>query len=59
MAKLSVSAKCNEVKEKGFITVADPAIDIVAVHMAYIQCSLLHIPSVIRHGNSLTNEVWS
>jgi hypothetical protein len=90
MAKISVSAKCNEVEEKGFITVADPAIgggamviaaaeamlnaghnyqncmhctgtdiDIVAVHMAYIQCSLLHIPSVIRHGNSLTNEVWS
>ncbi len=34
-------------------------IDIVAVHMAYIQFSLLHIPAVIYHGNSLSNEVWS
>lgn len=34
-------------------------IDIVAVHMAYIQLSLLHIPAVIYHGNSLSLEVWS
>ena len=34
-------------------------IDIVSVHMAYIQCSLLHIPAVIQHGNFLSNEVWS
>lgn len=34
-------------------------IDIVAVHMAYIQCSLLHIPAVIYHANSLSLEVWS
>lgn len=30
-----------------------------AVHMAYIQTSLLHIPAVIYHGNSLSNEYWS
>lgn len=34
-------------------------IDIVSVHMAYIQCSLLHIPAIIYHGNSLSNEIWS
>ncbi len=34
-------------------------IDIVAVHMAYIQFSLLHIPAVIYHGNSLSAEIWS
>jgi hypothetical protein len=34
-------------------------IDIVAVHMAYIQFSLLHIPAVIYHGNSLSMEIWS
>ena len=34
-------------------------VDIVAVHMAYIQLSLLHIPAVIQHGNSLSMEVWS
>lgn len=34
-------------------------IDIVAVHMAYIQFSLLHIPAVVYHANSLSNEIWS
>lgn len=34
-------------------------VDIVAVHMAYIQCSLLHIPAVIYHANSLSLEIWS
>lgn len=34
-------------------------IDMVSVHMAYIQLSLLHIPAVIYHGNSLSLEVWS
>jgi type I restriction-modification system DNA methylase subunit len=31
-------------------------LDIKAVHMAYVQLSLLHIPAVIIHGNTLTNE---
>lgn len=34
-------------------------IDIVAVHMAYVQLSLLHIPAVVYHGNSLSLETWS
>ena len=34
-------------------------IDIKCVQMAYLQLSLLGIPAVIIHGNSLTNEVWS
>lgn len=34
-------------------------IDIVAVHMAYVQLSLLHIPAVVYHGNSLSVETWS
>lgn len=34
-------------------------VDIVAVHMSYIQFSLLHIPAVIYHGNSLSCEMWS
>lgn len=34
-------------------------IDITAVHMAYIQLSLLHVPAVIQHGNSISLEVWS
>lgn len=34
-------------------------IDLKCVHMAYLQLSLLGIPAVVIHGNSLTNEVWS
>jgi type I restriction-modification system DNA methylase subunit len=34
-------------------------IDIKCVQMAYLQLSLLGIPAVIIHGNSLTGEEWS
>jgi hypothetical protein len=33
-------------------------IDPVCVHMAYLQLSLLHIPALVVHGNSLSMEVW-
>ena len=29
-------------------------IDSTAVHMAYIQCSLMHIPAIVLQGNTLT-----
>lgn len=31
-------------------------LDIKAVHMAYVQLSLLHIPALVIHGNTLTLE---
>ena len=34
-------------------------IDLKCVHMCYLQLSLLHIPAVVIHGNSLTLEEWS
>jgi len=34
-------------------------IDTVAVHMAYVQCTLLHIPALICHGDTLRGEVYS
>lgn len=34
-------------------------VDIRAVHMAYVQFCLYHIPAVIVHGNSLSLDVWS
>jgi hypothetical protein len=34
-------------------------LDLTAVHMAYVQFSLLHIPAVVIHGNSLMNETRS
>jgi type I restriction-modification system DNA methylase subunit len=33
--------------------------DIVAVHMAYVQFSLLHIPAIVIHGNALTGNAHS
>ena len=32
--------------------------DIKAVHMAYIQLSLLHVPAVVIHGNTISGECW-
>lgn len=34
-------------------------LDLRAVHMAYVQLSLLHIPAVVIHGNTLTLEELS
>jgi hypothetical protein len=36
------------------VTVQD--VDIKAVHMAYLQLSMLHIPAIVIHGNTLANE---
>ena len=33
-------------------------VDAKCCHMAYIQLSLLHIPAVVIHGNSLSLEEW-
>lgn len=33
-------------------------IDLTAVHMAYIQLSLLHIPAFVIHGNTLAQTEW-
>jgi type I restriction-modification system DNA methylase subunit len=34
-------------------------LDIVAVHMAYVQCTLLHIPALMLHGDTLSGETYS
>lgn len=61
-----VIAACNALKERGInyqqqchVTAID--VDDRAVHMAYVQLSLLGVPAVIVHGNTLTLEqhgVW-
>lgn len=33
-------------------------IDKRCVNMAYVQLSLLGIPAIVKHGDSLTNEIW-
>lgn len=39
-----------------FVECAD--IDIRCVHMAYLQLSLAGVPAIIKHMDSLTQEVW-
>jgi hypothetical protein len=34
-------------------------VDLTAVHMAYVQLSLAHIPAIVVHGNSLAMTEWS
>lgn len=61
-----VIGACKAFKSLGFdwqrqmhVTATD--VDERAVHMAYLQLSLLHVPAIIVHGNSLTLEergVW-
>ena len=34
-------------------------IDLLAVHMAYVHCTLLHIPAIIVHGDTLRAETYS
>ena len=33
-------------------------VDATAVHMAYVQLSLAHVPAIIVHGNSLSMKEW-
>src|SRR6266436_115257 len=44
-------------QQKLHVTAID--LDIVAVHMAYVQCTLLHIPAMILHGDTLRGETYS
>lgn len=58
-----VIAYADEMKRSGInyqkhlhVTAAD--LDIRCVHMAYVQLSLLHIPAVVVHANTLTLEEY-
>lgn len=44
-------------QQKLHVTAID--LDIVAIHMAYVQLTLLHIPALILHGDTLRGEVYS
>lgn len=55
MADAIMAAGCNY-QQNMHVTAID--VSAVACHMAYVQFSLLHIPALIVHGNSLTLEEW-
>jgi len=44
-------------QQKLHVTAMD--IDPLCVHMAYVQCTLLHIPALILRGDTLRGEVYS
>lgn len=59
-----VIALAHEMRDSGInyqrklhVTATD--IDAKCVHMAYLQLSLLHVPAVVIHGNSLSGEEYS
>src|SRR5207245_9795933 len=59
-----VIALAQALREEGinyqqYLHVTAIDLDIVAVHMAYVQCTLLHIPAVILHGDTLRGDVYS
>jgi hypothetical protein len=59
-----VIALAQALKEEGInyqqclhVTAID--LDLLAVHMAYVHCTLLHIPAIIVHGDTLRAETYS
>jgi hypothetical protein len=59
-----VIAACAAFQELGFnfqtqLHVTATEIRSMVAHMAYIQLSLLHVPAIVIHGDSLSKEVWS
>jgi type I restriction-modification system DNA methylase subunit len=59
-----VIALAQELKVQGInyqqhlhVTAVD--IDLLAVHMAYVHCTLLHIPAIIVHGDTLRMQTYS
>lgn len=52
----AVTASGHNHQRHMHVTTVD--VDPTAVHMAYIQLSLLHIPAIVVHGNSLTLKQW-
>lgn len=59
-----IIAFAHEMKQQGInyqqtlhVTATD--IDLRAVHMAYLQLSLLHIPAIVIHGDTIRMETYS
>lgn len=59
-----IIALAREMREQGInyqkrlrVTAID--VDLRAVHMAYLQFSLFHIPAVVIHGDTIRLETYS
>lgn len=56
---LALALKESGINYQQSIVVTGVDIDIKSIHMSYLQLSLMHIPAVLIHGNTLTVEEWS
>ncbi|MBC3540632.1 N-6 DNA methylase [Rufibacter sediminis] len=56
---LAEELKSQDINYQQQLHVTAIDLDIRCVHMAYVQFSLLHIPAVVVHGNSLSLEEFS
>src|SRR5919202_3922819 len=59
-----VIALAQALREEGinyqqYLHVTAIDLDILAVHMAYVHCTLLHIPAIIVHGDILRAQTYS
>lgn len=55
---------CKQIEELGFspsqmVWVEATDISRLSFHAAYLQLSILGIPAIVRHGNTLSNEMYS
>jgi hypothetical protein len=58
MIALACALKDAGINYQRHLHVTATDVDLKCVHMAYLQLSLLHIPAVVIHGNSLSLEEW-
>jgi hypothetical protein len=58
MVALALALKDAGVNYQRELHVTATDIDAKCVHMAFLQLSLMHIPAVVVHGNSLSLEEW-
>lgn len=56
---LALAMQEEKINYQQSMVVTGVDVDIKSIHMAYIQLSLLHIPAILVHGNSLSMEVHS
>lgn len=56
---LAQAMRDSDVNYQQHLHVTAIDVDLKCVHMAYLQFSLLHIPAVIVHGNTLAAEEYS
>lgn len=56
---MSLAMHEEEINPQQSMVVTGLDIDIKCIYMAYIQLTLLHIPAILVHGNSLSMEVHS